>query len=492
MEQSWKRKEYETWEEAFGGLAPAIRQQSVRVASYTRVLYIQACASAFGTETAEGKARMSTKYAELAYKCGMYHQLGKALVPAEYQILQKDFTEEEIAVYRKYTTDGRQLVATLQERGARSKLKRSKNTDDTVETATDNITWLMLRETCEQHMERYDGSGYPKGLIGSEISPIAQIVGLAKELDRISSETKSENPFGEAFDAVCAESGKAFAPELIEILKESRSKCRTVYNKYIYYTLALPKTVPLVEKKKDRPMGLSYRPLTDGEAEHVHAYEAEMWFGAVKDRPGETEPASAVEEMLKRTELVTDISMYFLYEAADTLLRIENCKLPLDFLVVQMLPSFYKQGSQLQHLNTLFEDQPVDKSKLLLTIPCDLVASAGKGLTDQIQKYMKNGIQLLLDGWDPDELSLSKVREYGFNHVRPKTTLYSKTETSVILSSLADSGVNVVARGANSREIVLWLSACGVKYMTGSLTGESVSEDELIRDTLMREREGLI
>ena len=43
-EQNWKRKEYETWDEAFRGLAPAVRQQSVRVAAYTQVLFVQACA----------------------------------------------------------------------------------------------------------------------------------------------------------------------------------------------------------------------------------------------------------------------------------------------------------------------------------------------------------------------------------------------------------------------------------------------------------------
>ena len=492
MEQTWKRKEYETWEEAFGGLAPAIRQQSVRVAAYTRVLYIQACNSSFGTDTPDSKSRMNGKYAELAYKCGMYHQLGKALVPAEYQIMQKDFTEEEIAVYRKYTTDGRLLAAALQERGARSKLKRSKHIDENTEAATDNVTWLMLREACEQHMERYDGGGYPKGLVANEISPVAQIVGLAKELDRLASETKSENPFGEAFDAVCAESGKAFAPELIDVLREARSKCRTVYNKYVYYTMALPKTIPLVEKKKDRPMGLNYRPLTNGEVGAVRAYEADMWFGAVANRPGETESAAQVEEMLKRTELVTDVSMYFLYEAADALLRIENCKLPIDFLVLNMIPSFYKQGSQLQRLNKLFEDQPIDKSRLLLTVPCETVASAGKGLSELLQRYMKNGITFLLDEWDPAVIPLSKLRELGFKYVRPLTVLYSKTETSVLFTSLVENEINVIARGADSREIILWLSACGVKYMRGTLTGEPVSEDELVRDTLLKEREGLI
>ena len=117
METTWKRKEYETWDEAFRALSPVIRQQSVRVASYTQVLFVQACSMSFGKDTATGAEQIKTKYAELSYKCGMYHQLGKALVPKEYQIWQNDFTEEEAAVYKKYTTDGRKLVAKLQEKG---------------------------------------------------------------------------------------------------------------------------------------------------------------------------------------------------------------------------------------------------------------------------------------------------------------------------------------------------------------------------------------
>ena len=100
-ESRWKRTEYETWEEAFHGLAPVIRQQSVRVAAYTQVLYVQACAAKFCTYTRVGAERMLGQYADLAYKCGLYHQLGKALVPPEYQIWVKDFTEEEEAVYKR-------------------------------------------------------------------------------------------------------------------------------------------------------------------------------------------------------------------------------------------------------------------------------------------------------------------------------------------------------------------------------------------------------
>ena len=180
MENSWKRTEYENWEEAFHGLATSIRQQSVRVAAYTQALYVKACEGKFGTETKEGAERMKGKYADLAYKCGMYHQLGKALVPPEYQIWNNGFTEEEQAVYRKYTTDGRVLAAVLQEKGNR---KDSRRKVEFAEQPTKNIPWLMIRESCEQHMERWDGKGFPAQKTTTAISPIAQIVGIAKELN---------------------------------------------------------------------------------------------------------------------------------------------------------------------------------------------------------------------------------------------------------------------------------------------------------------------
>ena len=131
LEQDWKRKEYESWDEAFRGLAPVIRQQSVRVAAYTQVIFTQACEDGFAADTEKGRQQINSKYTDLAYKCGMYHQLGKALVPPEYQIWSDDFTEEEAAVYRKYTTDGRTLIASLQESGLRAKEKRTGTPDYT-------------------------------------------------------------------------------------------------------------------------------------------------------------------------------------------------------------------------------------------------------------------------------------------------------------------------------------------------------------------------
>lgn len=488
-EQIWKRTEYETWDEAFHGLAPVIRQQSVRIASYTQALFVQACALRFGSETREGAERMQGQYADLAYKCGMYHQLGKALVPPEYQIWTNDFTEEERAVYKKYTTDGRLLVASLQERGNRAREKRK---GELIEQPTKNIPWLMIRESCEQHMERWDGNGFPAQRGTTNISPIAQIVGMAKELDRLASETKSEDPFAEAVQILIDQSGSAWNPALVEVLKAARPKCRAIYNKYIHYTLTIPKTIPLVERRKERPMGLTYRPMVSDTEGTVVAYEAIPWFGGILGRPGETEGAAELEAMLIRRKMVEDVSRYFLYEAADTVLRIENCGLKLQAVLLQMLPSFYHLHTQLQMFNQLFKDQPIPREKLLLTIPADLVAEANKTTTELIERYMRNGIRLVLDGYDMakhgEKLSPETLKAMGFVYLRLDPKQHLKQETANFITRLRQDGFTFIGSGADTHDAMGWLVACGTAYMSGTLSGVMVSDDELIRDSLLRER----
>lgn len=483
-EQNWKRKEYESWDEAFRGLAPIVRQQSVRVADYTQALFVQACKLRFGHETADGEERIRGQYADLAYKCGLYHQLGKALVPPDYQIFQKDFTEEEQAVYKKYTTDGRLLVAALQEKKTRAKEKRR---GELLEMPTHNIPWLMLREACEQHMERWDGSGYPNGRLGSDISTIAQIVGMAKELDRLASETKSEAPFALACQTILGEAGRAWSPELCEVLEGAREACLAVYHKYIAYTRTLPKTIPLVEKRPDRVMGLKYRPMVADERGTVRLYEATPWFGGIANHPEDTENAEELRELFKRTNLTEELSRYFLYEAADTVLRINNCKLALDGILLNMLPDFYQLGLPLQFFTQLFTEQPIEKDQLYLTLPEEVVKNGTKTTQEILERYLRGGIRLVLDGYHPDELEPEKLTEMGLRYVRLAPELYLQQETAYKMKALRRQGFTLIGGSADSPDILAWLMACGVLCASGTMTGIPVNEDELILDSLARE-----
>ncbi len=486
MADNWKRAEYDSWDAAFKGLVPLARQQSVRVASYARELYVQACAMSFCRRTEDGQERIHGRYADVAYKCGMYHQLGKALVPPEYQVWQEDFKEEEEQLYRKYTSDGRILVATLQIRGAKSRFWKKEAFE---EQPTDNIPWLMIRESCQQHMERWDGSGYPDGRVGTAISPIAQIVGLARELDVLASGTVSETPFDEAVAILCAQSGTMWNPELIQVLQNSADKCREVYEKYIHYTLTLPKTITLVERTPDRTMGLSYRAICSAPDGHVCAYEATPWFAGIAGRPGEIERIEDIASMLRTTDLVNDVSVYFLYEAADTILRMQNCKITANTLLLQLPDDFYLQNSRLKDFNNLFEDQPIEKDKLRLLVSEQVLKGANKGVQEVLARYLRNGIVLILDNFHPDIWDPEQLKETGIKYLRLATDVPMDSDMADTLEALKTWGFTLLGSGIDSQEKADWMFHCGVQWLSGPVTGSSISEDDVIREGIVRNKQ---
>lgn len=485
QELNWKRKEYADWDEAFRGLAPVIRQQSIRVADYTRALFVAACARSFGRDTAEGSERMRGQYADVAYKCGLYHQIGKALVPPTYQILQPDFSEEEQAVYRKYIKDGAELTNALQMAALSGRERRKLLKDG---DATRNIPWLMIREACLRHMERWDGSGYPEGLAGAEIGVVGQLVGLAKELDRLSAGTKSEDPFEEAYAALHEQGGALWSPELIYVLESAKEPCREIYEKYIQYTMAVPKTIPLVEKRPDRPFGLRFRMMQAGGEEHGPGYDAIPYLDAVKNEMGAPCTADEQAEMLQRLDMVTPLSFYFLYEAADALLRLENCKVTHSGVLLEMLPEFYTQGTQLEQFEKLFEDQPVPREKLFLTVHEELADKGSRAVQETINRYLRAGIQLVLDNYHPERLTPQRLRELGFTWLRVAPEVFDSQEGRNAIRQLQLQGFRVMGNGADTHERLDNQLACGVELTSGPITGGLLTEEELIREALARER----
>ena len=405
----WKQKRFRTWDEAFRALTPAMRQQSVRVAEYTQVLFEGVCKSSFYTRNRETPVYVEESYAEIAYKCGFYHQIGKAVD------------------LENYTTAGKELAAKLQ----------GESGDDI------SIPSKMIQEACEQHMERWDGDGFPHGYFKEEISLIAQIVGLAKELDRLLCERKSENPYNEAVDLIIAENYKMFSPDLIDVFRSCQPELKNIFKKYIQYTKIMPKTVPLVDKRPERPFGLNYRQIISGkEMEHWY-YEAVPWFGGVLNNPEVKETAEDVEEMLLRTGLTSDITFYFLYEAADLAARMKNCQLYTGGVLVPVFSAFYSGENQSDRFAQLFADTAIDKKKLILSVQENLFLT-DCSLHERLSEYISQGVTLLLDNYHPENVPLSLIREIGFTHVRIAKDSNVGNETYEIMQELKTHGITAI------------------------------------------------
>lgn len=82
----------------------------------------------------------------------------------------------------------------------------------------------MAKTIANWHHERWDGTGYPSGLIGEEIPLVARIVAIADVYDALTAERVYRPAWGhdEAARYIRAQSGKYFDPSLVDAFERAR------------------------------------------------------------------------------------------------------------------------------------------------------------------------------------------------------------------------------------------------------------------------------
>ncbi|OYW36641.1 MAG: hypothetical protein B7Z35_12155 [Hydrogenophilales bacterium 12-61-10] len=89
----------------------------------------------------------------------------------------------------------------------------------------------MAVDIAEAHHERYDGSGYPAGLVAGDIPLSARIVAAADVFDALTSKRpyKSAWSIDTALQAMEADSGKHFDPDILAALQRAMPRALEVY-----------------------------------------------------------------------------------------------------------------------------------------------------------------------------------------------------------------------------------------------------------------------
>ena len=132
------------------------------------------------------------------------HDIGKIAIPEE--ILNKPgrLTKEEFEVIKRHSEVGASMLKELPFR----------QDEPLVKTAY---------EICRWHHERYDGKGYPDGLVGEEIPISAQIVALADVYDALTSERVYKRAFSHEVAVEMILNGECgvFNPLVLECLLET-------------------------------------------------------------------------------------------------------------------------------------------------------------------------------------------------------------------------------------------------------------------------------
>jgi HD-GYP domain-containing protein (c-di-GMP phosphodiesterase class II) len=225
-------------------------------ATYDELLEVLGVALDFRDNETAGHSRRVTRFcSEIAQAMGCsleqltqinrgayLHDLGKIAIPDAILFKKGKLTPQEWEVMRTHAWIGYNLVS--------------------------RISLLApVAEILLMHHEHYDGTGYPRGLKGDEISVGARIFAIADTLDAMTSDRpyRKAMPFSAAREEIKRESGRQFDPKAVmAFLAIPEDKLRAVLLSEKRRTVRLPFSIKVTCKVAEREHTLNSRNICDG------------------------------------------------------------------------------------------------------------------------------------------------------------------------------------------------------------------------------------
>lgn len=181
-----------------------------RVAEYSRLM---------ASKLMEYKNEITPKMLREIYWYAPLHDIGKVGIPDKVLLKPGKLTAKEFEIMKTHVDTGVQIIHNMNETLIRN-------------------TGIHFLDTCiniiGEHHEKWDGTGYPKGLKGEEISIPGRIVAISDVFDALISQRVYKPAFSlkRAFEIIEEGKGKHFCPGLVDIFLDSKDEIIDIVKRY--------------------------------------------------------------------------------------------------------------------------------------------------------------------------------------------------------------------------------------------------------------------
>jgi putative two-component system response regulator len=168
---------------------------------------------------------LSDKYVDTIIKASPLHDIGKVGVPDQILLKNGKLTDEEFEIMKTHTTIGGQSL--------RLAIERS-DIEHSVSASGIDESQLFFQEAmniAEFHHEKWDGTGYPKGLIGEAIPLSARIMALVDVFDALTNKRiyKPAWSFEETVIYIQNKRGSQFDPMIVDAFLDQIDRFKLIW-----------------------------------------------------------------------------------------------------------------------------------------------------------------------------------------------------------------------------------------------------------------------
>lgn len=155
---------------------------------------------------------ITPEYIDDIYNSSILHDIGKVGVPDAVLLKPDKLTPDEFDIVKRHSALGGDALRE-------------------VETKIEGQSFLTLgKEIAYYHHEKWDGTGYPRGLKGDQIPLSARIVALADVYDALTSKRVYKEAFSHqvAKEIIVESSGTHFVPDIVDAFLKNEDEFRRI------------------------------------------------------------------------------------------------------------------------------------------------------------------------------------------------------------------------------------------------------------------------
>ena len=177
--------------------------------------------------------QINDRFVQLIFKSAPLHDIGKVGIPDRILLKPGKLNAAEWEIMKTHTTLGHDAIEKAEQAlGAR-------------------VDFLsMAKQIALSHQEKWDGSGYPEGLQGTDIPLAARMMALADVYDALISRRiyKDDMPIDQAVEIIVKGKGSHFDPDLVDAFIEIQDQFFAIAQRFMDSAQELAAKKAMVER----------------------------------------------------------------------------------------------------------------------------------------------------------------------------------------------------------------------------------------------------